>query len=508
MSSPRISHLVSKSIVLFAAQSLSTVLAIVTTPVVAIGLGPEHYGLYALIFGLLSYSSILDMGLSFSVVKQVSERDATRDRVAIEELLGTAATVYAVIASVLMLVLVAGRDWLARSLLNVPEPLVPSAAVSLTILACTIPVTTLITLFNATLRGLLRFEYVTAFSVATTATFSIGAAVLVRRGAGLVAIFTLYLVLTTVSALAHWIVVRRAVPGLQLRFRLQRSHLRRLFGFGRFMLINQLSMLALLHLDKLLIARLLSVAMIGYYTVPFYLSQRLNTLGAAVATVAFPFSSARLARGETEEFRRDYFQAARMLGWLTMVPALTAIIFADQILQYWMNETFALYGAWPLRLLALGMWVVSVASLDAVSIEGSGRPGVTSTFMAAMGITNIVGILTFGSMFGLVGIAGSVMFAHVALASLDVWFCQRYVLKLPLSRWGRAVALPTLLTVAVTAPLLIALRSIPSSLGGLAVVLIMSLAVTLAVGYGVFLAPSERKMVMVQAGRLVSSMRA
>ena len=186
------------------------------------------------------------------------------------------------------------------------------------------------------------------------------------------------------------------------------------------MAFNQVGRIALLQLDRLVIARVLSLSMAAYYAVPFGISQRLNMLGAAAATVAFPHSSASTARGELDDFRGQYLQTARVVCWLTLAPSLAVIVLADQILRYWMSPEFAIHGTLPLRLLAVGILWISVASLDAVSIEGSGRPWVTSVFMAIAGVANLVGLLVLTPRWGLGGAAASVTLAFLALASLDM----------------------------------------------------------------------------------------
>lgn len=496
------SGLVSKSILVFVVQSTSAVVGLVTTPLVALGLGAEHYGLFVLLLGLLGYSAVLNLGLSWAVTREIAGLEPMKDTAAIEAVLGTVLTVHSVIALVLMLALVGGRGWMAQHLLRVPTALGAMAERSLIILACAVPFATLIGLFNAALRGLQRVEVATGLTGTTNALFALGTVVLVGQGARLEMAFGLHVVLMAASAFVHWRLVRQLVPGLRIVFRLPAADLWRLFRFARFMMLNHVCAMALYYLDKLLVARLLSVGMVGYYAVPSALSLRVNALGTATADVAFPFASARLAGGEVEELRRAYSQAARMLGWLTMAPALATILFADDILRLWIDEAFATHGTWPLRLLVLGHWAIGVASLDAVCIEGSGRPRVTSLFMVVTGILSLAGIVTFTPSFGLNGTASSAMMALVILAGLDVWFCNRYVLGLPLSQWLRAVALPTVVAAALSTPMLLALRALPVGLAGLLVVLGASVATTLAVGYAVFLTPPERKSLLLRAGRV------
>ncbi len=493
MSRARRPRIASQATIILSGQILSTAVVFVTTPYVAVGLGPERYGLYTLLFLFLGYSTAFDLGLSFALVKRVAELDPVTGRTEIDSLVNAATAVYAAFAAAFVVVLIAARGLIARDLFQAPDALIPVGRDAALVLACAVPFATAATVFNALFRGLLRFEYVALFSVGNASVYSIGAALLVIAGASLRAVIGCYAVVTAVSALAQWAVLRRLLPGFRPVPRVDTRRLRQLLGFGSFMALNQVGNIALLQLDRLVIARVVSVPMAGYYAVPFGISQRLNMLGAAAATVAFPYSSASSARGELDDFRWQRLQSARVVAWLTLAPALAVMVLADQILRYWMNREFAVHGTLPLRLLTFGFLWISVASLDAVSIEGSGRPWVTSLFMAVTGIMNIVGLLVLTPRWRLGGAAASVTLSLLVLAVLDVWYCSKHVTCSSLAAWARSVVLPTMWTTAVSLPVALLLRNVVAGLPSLVVVASVATGFTGVIGHLFFLSAEERQ---------------
>jgi O-antigen/teichoic acid export membrane protein len=492
-------RIVSQATLVVGAQILLAAVLFVTTPYIALGLGAERYGLYTLLFLFLGYSTALDFGLSFALVKQVAEHDPETERTEIDALTSTATTVYASLAAAFVVALVFGRGWIARTLLHAPADLVPVTEDAVLLVACAVPFATASTVFNALFRGLLRFEYVALFTVVNASAYAIGAAVLVSNGASLSAVIGLYAGVTAASALSQWAILHRLLPGFRPVPRFDVRRLRQLFGFGSFMAMNQVANIALLQLDRLVIGRVLSVAMAGYYAVPLAISQRLNLLGAATATVAFPHSSASMARGEVDDFRREHLQSARAVAWLTLAPTLAVMVLADLILAYWMSPEFAMHGTLVLRLLAFGILWISVASLDAVSIEGSGHPWVTSLFMVITGVANIVGLLVLTPRLGLGGAAASVTLSLLALASLDVWYCSKNVTRSPVRVWVRAVVLPTVWTTLVSLPITLLLRKAATGLPSLVIVTFAATGCTVVVGYWFFLSAAERAWVRARA---------
>lgn len=486
-------RIVSQTGLILGGQILTGVVLFVTTPYIALGLGAERYGLYTLLFLFLGYSTALDFGLSFALVKHVAEHDPQTHRAEIDSFVNTATAVYTVIAAAFVVALVFGRGWITSSLLHVPDAQMPVARDAALLLASAVPFATAVTVFNALFRGLLRFEFVSLFSLLNATVYSIGAAVLVTTGASLRAVIGWYMAVTVASAVAQWTVLRRLMPGFRPVPRLDVKRLRQLFGFGSFMAINQAGSIALLQLDRLVIARVLSVSMAGYFAIPVGISQRLNMLGAAAATVAFPHSSASTARGQLDAFRLEHLQSARVVAWLTLAPTIAVMVFADRILTYWMSLDFAVHGALPLRLLAFGILCISVAGLDAVSIEGSGRPYVTSLFSAITGVMNVVGLLVLTKVWGLGGAAASVMLSLVALATLDVWYCSKNVTRSSLRLWGQSVIVPSICTMLLSLPVMLLLRKAITGLPSLVVVVLAATLSASIIGYRFFLRPEERK---------------
>ncbi len=495
--------IVSQASMIVGGQIISGLVAFVTTPVIALGLGAEQFGLYALLFLFLGYGATLDFGLTFSLVKHIAEHDREHERHEIDALVNSAAAAYAVMAIAFTLVLVVGRRWIVATLLRVPGHLLPVAEDAMLLLGCSVPFGTAMTISNAVFSGLLRFDYVAFFYVVSASVFAVGAAILVRFGATLTGVMAFYLGVAATAAVVQWVVLLRVLPGFRLVPRARQRKLQLLFGFGGFMFFNQLGRIALLQLDRPLIARLLSVSMAAYYAVPFQISQRLTMLGGAVSTVAFPVSSASLTRGELQAFRHEYLQSARVLAWLTLAPTVVIIVMADKILSYWMSPEFATFGSLPLRLLAFGTWWFSVSSLDAVSIQGSGRPWVTTSFVLIIGALNVVGLVVATPALGLAGAALSLTVSLIVVALLQVWYCSRNVVHWSFGVWGRAIGLPALATALPAVPVILLLRETVSGLSSLILVCVAALAVGYVAGWRVFLLPEERKWVIGRASRLL-----
>jgi len=495
---------VSQASLIIAGQLLSGLVLVVTTPLIALGLGAEQYGLYAVLFVLLGYSSTLDLGMSYALVKHLAERDFVRERRNVNLLLESATAVYACIAALFVVILVIGRGWIAGSVLRLPPSLTPVAEHAMVALACSVPFAAAIAVLNGIFSSLLRFRFVAGFGFANAAVYSIGAMALVRSGAGLTTVMWYYSALMACSAAAQWVAVRKLVPGFRFVPRVHWPTLKQLFGFGGYMVLNRLGRIGLQEVDRLVVARMLSVSMAAYYAVPLQVTQRVGMLGGAVATVAFPVSSANASQGDLDSLRREYMQSSRVLAWLALAPTLVVVALADRILHFWMTDQFAFYGSSAMRILAIGGWFYSVSILDAATTQGAGRPGVIAGFVAIAGAANVVLLVIMTRAAGLPGAAFAVTATLVTLSLAQVWFCNTAILRWPVGTWVRAIIGPTAATGAISLPVLLVARTAVSGLVSLIVAVGSGVLFCGLVGYYFFLSREERALVLRRVGRVVS----
>jgi len=112
-------------------------------------------------------------------------------------------------------------------------------------------------------------------------------------------------------------------------------------------------------------------------------------LGAAAVTAVVPAAAAR-SRSRAD-FLESYFRTARIVHLCTAAPAIAVLVWAPLLLHSWVGAELAASGAGFLRALALGYWIMSVASVEAGCLEGWGHPRITA--LAAAGSLAVAGIV-------------------------------------------------------------------------------------------------------------------
>ena len=85
---------------------LSVPIMLIITPYVLGQLGPEEFGIWALVSVITSYAQLSDFGMTEGLIRFTAEYKAKEDAVAMNSLLNTAMSVYAVIGAVFVVLLI------------------------------------------------------------------------------------------------------------------------------------------------------------------------------------------------------------------------------------------------------------------------------------------------------------------------------------------------------------------------------------------------------------------
>jgi O-antigen/teichoic acid export membrane protein len=360
-----------------AGQALPLLVAVVAIPHLVHGLGTDRFGVLSLVWVVIGYFGLFDLGLGRSLTKLVAER---RDTAAPQEL---AALVWTGLLLMLGLGLagtavgIALAPWLVHDALKLPAELQAEALAAFYLLAGSIP----LVVSAAGLRGVLDAYY--QFALANAVRIPLGAFTFV--GPLLVLPFSRQLepvvaVLVAgrlVAWLAHLLLCRRVVPALQQRPRVERGAIGPLLRFGSWLTVSNVVGPLMVYLDRFLIGALLSAAAVAYYTVPYEVVTRLWLLPAALTGVLFPALAASLAadRGRA----RELFTLGVRWALLALFPCVLAIVtLAPEGLALWLGDAFAAQSARVAQWLAVGVLINSLAQVPFTLVQAAGRPDLTA----------------------------------------------------------------------------------------------------------------------------------
>ena len=275
--------------------------AIVSVPLLVRFLGTERVGLLSMIWVMVSYFSVLDIGISVAVTRSASMAIAGGQPESLGPLLWSAAGLQVAMGSVGAVALIVAAPILAGRIFHIPAGMVTESINAIRICALGLPFVLLSGTVTGALQAASRFGLLTKVQAPVGAAQYVLPTLLAWLGAKL-PLIVLVLVLLRVGAL---VVTTRALvrlfPVILQSVRLQSSQLRQLLSFGVWIMVSAIVSPLLVYADRLLIASRLSLADVAYYSIPLDAVMRLLLFSSSVTSVLYPAFSGQAS--ETDGVR-------------------------------------------------------------------------------------------------------------------------------------------------------------------------------------------------------------
>ena len=359
------------------------VAALLSIPWLIAAVGMERFGALTLIWALLGYLGVLDLGLGRSLVQVVADRFGRTGSV--EGAAGVAGPAIGIMA--LLGVLTGGAVALGAGFLAdrfVLEAGTSSQEIrnSLFLVAAIVP----IALVSAGLRGVLeayqRFRPINLVRMTVGVLNYLSPLCVLPFSHSLVPVIAAIAAGRLVGMVAYGWLAIRLVPDLARPSRYGRQSLRGLFTMSAWMMLNNLIGPAMLYADRFILLSLVPAGLIAFYTTPFEILSRVMFIPTALSMALFPLASSL--------FRRNPAALGRILdagGHATLAVFLTiqaaVILGGETALGLWLGPNFAANSAHILAILTLGVFFNATAYVPYTLIQGVGRVDVTARLQLA-----------------------------------------------------------------------------------------------------------------------------
>ncbi|WEY40341.1 flippase [Paraburkholderia sp. SUR17] len=398
---------------------LPTFVSLVTVPSYIHLLGVERYGVIALVWTLIGYFSVLDLGMSMAAQNHISKARASNDEGECADVFWSAFWLNLGTGVIGGLLIYFGAFIYTAYFTKVPPALQHEVYMALPWLAVAIPVANVSWVFAGAINGAERFGIYNANQTIGTFLFQL----LPLGAAWLIAPNLQNVIAAAVVArlIAAWLLGRSALRVLGLT-RIRGPRLgtsKALFSFGGWMLVASVTNMVAESLDRVLLGTGLGARFVTYYTVPQNLVTRLNIVPNALVRTLFPRLSA-VRRDHADEIAR---QSLEFLNGVFTPVALVATIVLEPFLRLWVGNVIANEAAPVGRILIIGVWLVGQASVTRILIQSQNNPAAAAR-VGLIELPIFAGLLWFGiSHFGLAGAAVAVvtraLFDYVVLLYLS-----------------------------------------------------------------------------------------
>jgi len=427
----------------FMGAAVPALLAIGTIPYVVSTLGAADYGLLALITSIVGYFALLDINITASSTKYVSEFNASGDKVRLNETICFGLLIYGGIGLIGLLGLFFAADFLASGVFSVPPERHTEATTALRVASLGFLFGQIQAYIQSLPGALMRFDISGRIEAVFGTIVPLATIALLYAGYGLISLVCLRVGMSLLQGALTWLVLRKLLPTLS--WATPTKDIRAMMlSFSAYSFLNRLAALTYANADKLVIGARVGVTALTYFVVPATLANRVMSLVFRLSSVMFPHASALAAQGRIAELENDYLFASRYLFFINGAIALVMATMATPILTLWLSPDFAKAGATVMVMIALAQWVDSTTNLPSLVNDGLGHPKVSGLFALARAGIGIALILVGVSAFGIEGAAGAHLAASALMSTAFVIFVHGKTVPIKLRALLREGYQPTL----------------------------------------------------------------
>lgn len=370
-------------------HALPLLTAVISAPFIIRGLGTEVFGLLSLVWIVLVYSSLFDLGIGKAVTKLVAEEKR------ISEVFWSSFWIQVSLGWVVAsLVLVLSAELVG--LLNIPEHLRTEALSVFRIVGWTIPAIMGTAVLRSTLEGREYFGSVNVLKgIGNTGVFLVPLM-------GVVADWSLTSIvlgmagLKTLVASIYLILCWIKIPEIRQVGKVSFSTIKTILTFGGWVTVYHLCVLAT-YSDRLVISRLLSLEDLAYYTVGYEAVIRLWIIPWSLSISLLP------AFVRVVDKRGLYLGSVRNLMLLMVPIILGLILLARPGLDLYLGTGFSENSTLVLQILGIGLLFNCLAFVPYSFFQSVGRPDIPAKVLLTLMPIHLVLVWILTDSLGIVG---------------------------------------------------------------------------------------------------------
>jgi O-antigen/teichoic acid export membrane protein len=416
----------SNTLVNYAGQGFILALTFVTAPYTVHHLGPELFGILALVQVTAGFAGLLNLGIGRALTKYVSELSWKGDFQEINRLFQTAWATCMMAGFVGLAVLIGPRETIGRLFFR-GGPEVSGALVGFAIYVAAFGLFTsmLLEAISALPAALQRFGICNAVNVLAGTVRCLGPVVVLACGYSIRAVLVVTLASNLLAVAAFAVVSRSLIPSLNLLPSFSWPAFRKLFTFSLPLLLSAVFTLIVVRVDRFILAYYMPLAAVAFYTLPYSISEKASMGVANITSVVFPFTSELHSMGAHDKVHELYLRSTKILMLVTMPITVILIAVPGPILRFWLGPEYAMQGAVALSLLGMATFLNAVSAVPTVSSLGVGQAWMPAVFAFASSVINLVANLLLIPRYGINGAAFASLLPQVLIVPVFVYAVTR-----------------------------------------------------------------------------------
>lgn len=422
-------------------------LSLLIIPVQVHFLGVEAYGLIAFLASLQILASVFDLGLSPAITRQVA-MDTSSDHGRSAAVVRAVSKLYWPVGLVLGAALFLAAPGIAAHWLNLGSIPVPTGTRAIQLGALALAIRWPVSFYAGVIAGRQRFAPLNAVKAGAAAVTLLGGVAVILVTRSLLAYMTWLPVAALLEVAAYTVLSARVVPWLRPGAGAEQGAPIWRFATG----MNAITILSMVltQSDRLLISKLLPVAVLGYYALAYNVVYGLTLIPSFATTALFPaFVESHSSQG-LEALRSRYLTSTQVLLYAYNLPIWLLAFFGGDLLALVTSPATAQRAAPLLALLGIGFLFNAASSLAYTVSIGTGNTRLPVVVNVAAVILYVPALTAAVLLWGGTGAAIAWLVLNALYIPTLLRIVHRQILGISTLRWLATTLLPFVLLAVVT----------------------------------------------------------
>ena len=421
-------------------QGWTALMGLVFAPIYIKYLGMEAYGLIGIFTMLQVWLSLLDMGMTPTLNREMARYTAgAHSSQSIRDLLRTLEVICVAIAIFIGLGIWLCSTWLATDWLHTQKISEQTLIQAISMMGLVIALRFIEGLYRGAIMGLQKQVWLSLSGAGLATLRAVGAVLILVWVSPSIKLFFLWQGIVSLLTIMVFIVATyQHLPTFKHSAQFSLPQLKAIWRFAAGIMATALLGLLLTQLDKMMLSRLLSLEMFGYYTLAGSVAAMLGMLITPITQAYYPRFTALVTQGDNARLISVYHQSAQLISVLVIPASLMLAFFGDKLLLLWTGNPLLSQNAAPLlSLLALGTMLnglVNVLGMLALA-HGWTRIG---AYQSLIGVIVFAPSVIWATIhYGAIGAAWAFLILNIGFILIGPYFIFKRLLSAEKWRWYR-----------------------------------------------------------------------
>jgi len=416
-------------------RGLPIVLGLVCVPFLIRGMGAERFGILTMVWAIVGYASIFDLGLGRALTQVVARKIGHDDLGDMPALIWTGATLSFALGALGAVGLgIAGPTIV--SYMKVSPHIYNEVVWSVWLLALSVPGLVCNIGLNGVLEAYQQFKAINLLRMPIIISNFLLPLIILKFSPTLTAMVAAILVGRYLTIGLTLIVIQRMLPNFMAAFAVKKDYFHELFKFGKWITVIGFVSPVMGYFDRFVLSNMLGAQQVAFYTTPYDTLLRAKTFVDGAISVIFPVMSTVYVESR-QKAKRLYWRGLLAMAALSILPFGLVYFLAEPGLTLWLKDAELARKCVPsAQWLAIAFYAQVVASVPYSFVQAAGRADLTAKFLFLELPFYIVALLWGINQFGLIGAPIAMLFRTI----LDGFLLHAASLKLCHEQPEQAVA--------------------------------------------------------------------